>query len=759
MPEISEKTAGASPDIQLIPIDQIQPNPENPRSITEEKFSLLIRSLREFPEMLRARPIVVDEDLIALGGNMRLRAAKEAGFKEIPVIQLLGLSPEQKREFIVKDNASFGSWDWEALANSWSDSDLKSWGLDVPVWNQDPIALDFDRAGGSGGSEGSSDGVSPGNDPRDQEIPRKSLSERYIVPPFSVLDTRQGYWKERAQSWKDLGIRSEIGREGNLLGFSDTVLGSREPEDLAGTSIFDPALCEILYRWFCPESGEILDPFAGGSVRGIVAGFLGRAYTGYELRAEQVAANFEGLADLKDPKPEGFRPPLWIEGDSLEKLKDPGSAELFDFVFSCPPYHDLEKYSEDPRDLSAQSWEEFLENYREIIRLACSKLKENRFAAFVVSEIRDRAGAYKGFVPETIRAFQDSGLIFYNDLILLNSAGSAALRAPRIFGSLRKCVRIHQNVLVFYKGDPEKIREIAPSIDMSPEDLIELSPDIIPEAFEELADQLIPENIPSPSSCQLRPISPEDLTPIQEADGILLKREDLFQIGGVQGGKVRSCWSYIQGARGLVTAGSRKSPQVNIVASLAKELGIPCFAHCPSGDLGPELLLAKEKGAQIIQHKAGYNNVIKARAREQAQELGFLEVPFGMEHPGAVSETMQQTQNLPFGSFSRIVIAAGSGMSLSGLLQGLKALDQRIPVLAISVGADPIPQLEKYAPPGWRDMVEIRKSPHDYHKEIEAQIGGIQLDPIYEAKVLEFLQPGDLFWIVGIRESCKGGQK
>lgn len=659
------------------------------------------------------------------------------------------------------------------------------------------------------------------------------LEDRFLFPPFSVLDTRSGGWQDRKRAWLSLGIESEIGRAENLLGFSRTILAEAKK---SGTSIFDPVLCECIYRWFSPPGGRILDPFAGGSVRGIVAARLNRRYFGFDLRAEQVAENRKqasrilapgssarrspatasvpdpenlplalaegrpvlragslapgasealelfcatssrplqakwrasdelipylrhlyagGLEDLElessgptipfaslvdngttwiqftggkdslsaclkaeaegrkvvcyhlrglnrgmgdehrvatriceergyrlvvdsvrasgkktgliespvknqvsllcmlyrmaaeggshysagwasgdhsaerrweycfsdspvsielfnayasarfpgarfswsnrsvieswsrvaragllrfvkgcvmplrfrvairkkneelfgsllegrcgscvkcaweqealtrlgilparpafekhgekfierdfrsDFRPdlaairaelipeaeiEAFRsdswpaqkaPPysIWAPGESTSPGESEGEAEKAepspeppreelaiwvaedsrsisaetphaDLVFSCPPYGDLEQYSEDPRDLSRMDHPAFLEAYREIIAKACSRLHQNRFACFVVGDYRGGSGLYRNFVAETIAAFLSAGLGLYNEAILLNSAGTAGMRANRIFGASRKLVKVHQNVLVFVKGD------------------------------------------------------------------------------------------------------------------------------------------------------------------------------------------------------------------------------------------------------------------------------------------------------------------
>ena len=120
-------------------INLIKPNPNNPRVIRDAKFKQLVRSIQEFPEMLELRPIVVNEDMITLGGNMRLRACIEAGLTDIPIVIAKGLTEEQQQEFIIKDNVGFGEWDWDDLANNWDEANLKLWGLDFPMFDEAKI--------------------------------------------------------------------------------------------------------------------------------------------------------------------------------------------------------------------------------------------------------------------------------------------------------------------------------------------------------------------------------------------------------------------------------------------------------------------------------------------------------------------------------------------------------------------------------------------------------------------------------------------
>lgn len=119
-------------EIKKIKISEIKPNPNNPRLIKDDKFKKLVKSIQDFPQMLEIRPIVVNDDMIVLGGNMRLKACKEAGLKELPVIKASELNEDQQREFIIKDNVGFGEWEWEDLANNWDAEQLTEWGLDIP---------------------------------------------------------------------------------------------------------------------------------------------------------------------------------------------------------------------------------------------------------------------------------------------------------------------------------------------------------------------------------------------------------------------------------------------------------------------------------------------------------------------------------------------------------------------------------------------------------------------------------------------------
>lgn len=267
------------------------------------------------------------------------------------------------------------------------------------------------------------------------------LRDRFIEPPFSVLDTKSGNWQKRKRQWSRLGIKSEIGRDAKVINM-DTM--AKEKNQAEYVSIFDPALCEVLYHWFCPDGGTILDPFAGGSVRGIVANYLGYKYTGIDIRQEQIESNREQALQILDVNNQ----PNWYVGDSNIALH--GLNGQYDFVFSCPPYADLEVYSDLDGDISNMAYDDFMVAYESIISKSCALLKPNGYACFVVGEVRDKHGNYIGFVPDTINAFKKCGMNFYNEAILLNAIASASMRAN---GNMKtqKLVKVHQNVLIFKK--------------------------------------------------------------------------------------------------------------------------------------------------------------------------------------------------------------------------------------------------------------------------------------------------------------------
>lgn len=366
-----------------------------------------------------------------IGGDGKL-ADDDGTPYEIPPLPVVYIDAEDEaeaRQKVLRLNSCYGVLDAEGFAEF-----------------TEGLEIDFDELALPSGDLFELPGLLPDGN----AAQGKSLAERFIVPPLSVFRASAGYWQKRKRSWLALGIRSEKGRDDGMLKHMAVLAEKAGGGRLPSESIFDPVLCEIMYRWFCPAGARILDPFAGGSVRGVVAGKLGFKYTGIDLRDEQIAANREQVSIAGD------NPPEWICGDSREMddlLPDDFSCN---FVFSCPPYADLEVYSDRPEDLSNMDYAAFRSAYAEIIKKACSRLEEDSFAAFVVGEARQKGGggAYYGIVPDTIRAFEDAGLRYYDEMILVTQIAAKALTVAEGFVKSRKIGKVHQNILVFVKGDP-----------------------------------------------------------------------------------------------------------------------------------------------------------------------------------------------------------------------------------------------------------------------------------------------------------------
>jgi DNA modification methylase len=270
------------------------------------------------------------------------------------------------------------------------------------------------------------------------------LKDIFVAPPISVLDIKQKYWKDRKKYWLSTGIQSELGRDENLLSLS-TLLQKKQKS----TSVFDPVLCEIMYLWFTKEQDTIFDPFAGGSVRGIVASKSKRNYIGTDLRPEQVQSNISQSDTICT---ENY--PQWITSDATSY-----DSQEHDFLFTCPPYYDLEVYSQNKGDLSTMTEKDFEVSYANILAKHLKNLRNDRFAAIVIGDTRDEQGYYRNFISKTIDIFESNSCRYYNDLILIQEPATAAMRSFRYMNSSRKIAKCHQNVLIFVKGDPIKATE------------------------------------------------------------------------------------------------------------------------------------------------------------------------------------------------------------------------------------------------------------------------------------------------------------
>lgn len=506
--------------IEYIRLGDLQRWDRNPK---DHDIPTIKRSINRFGFVM---PILVDDrsskivaghgrldsltELKAAGGDPPKRIKKAAdGEWLVPILRGVTFNSDREVEaYLIADNqlTILGGWDAPGLASMLAD-----------------LAADGDQALiGTGFGQAELDALltSLGNqdlsDRQAKEQARSTLAGQFIVPPFTVLDARQGYWQERKRAWIDLGIKGEEGRGDNLLKFSETAqikrgsrrrrpdaaaftsqadldaykAGSKKPfgqtfgsgspaalgklykglgedeDDRTGTSIFDPVLCEIAYRWFCPPGGSVFDPFAGEATKGIVAACLGLSYTGVELRKEQVEANRRQWEDLTPWSANPDRPlipPTWIEGDSSKIDQIVPADNRYDLIFTSPPYYDLEIYSDDDRDGSAfESYPIFMDFYNDVFRQSVARLADNRFLVVKIGDIRDERGVYRNFLGDNIKCFIDLGLQYYNEAVLVTALGSLPIRVGKQFRSNRKLGKTHQNILVFYKGDPARIKDIFP---------------------------------------------------------------------------------------------------------------------------------------------------------------------------------------------------------------------------------------------------------------------------------------------------------
>lgn len=412
-------------EIEVLNIDDLIPYENNAKEHPKEQIEQIKKSIIEFNNN---DPIAIDENNIIIEGHGRHEALKQLGYEQVECIRLSHLNEEQKKAYrLIHNKLTMNSdYDFNLLEQELmniQDIDMLEFDFDMSFLNEDEEEI--------------------------KEEASKKLTDEFLIPPISVFDTRQGYWQDRKRAWKSLGISSDVGRDEALLGQGLKQLAEKQgSKTLTGTSIFDPVLCEVMYKWFNVHEGSIFDCFAGGSVRGIVAEKLGYKYTGIDLRKEQIEANILNAQEM------GLNP-TWICDDSL-------NADLYieddsvDLLFSCPPYADLEVYSDDERDISNMDYEQFKEVYRKIIDISCRKVKNDRFAIFVVGDVRDKKGYYRNFIDYTKECFNKNGFMTYNEIILLEQLGTIPLRARYVFKK-RKVAKAHQNILIFYKGDINNI--------------------------------------------------------------------------------------------------------------------------------------------------------------------------------------------------------------------------------------------------------------------------------------------------------------
>lgn len=595
-----------------------------------------------------------------------------------------------------------------------------------------------------------------------------------------------------------------------------------------GSSITDPVLAELIVSWFCPPAGLVLSPFAGESSIGIVTSRLRREFYGIELRAEQVAAN-DAQADFIC---KGYPRPVWHCGDAVTAAL----PEAADLIFSCPPYADLEVYSDDPRDVSTMDYPDFLEAYRAAIARACRVLRPDRFACFIVGEVRDRDGNYYGFVPDTIAAFRDAGMHFYNEFILVTAVGSLPVRTRKQFESSRKTGKTHQNVLVFVKGSARRAAEAIGSVEFGEGD-----PGAAPDAMDEFSKDEPLTRPPAHKAERVQAPSPGRVLPDRwKVSAAWITKQHDCTLAGIHarcgGGCCHSAsfWPPMSagapgpdgrtacpklGPAGCTFTAADKPVTCLLYPLVLNKSGTLVLHHrtTTAGSVcrgnfgnGPPLIDAlaghlvalfgqqqyDRVRADVLAGRDSYfdpgPDVLAAWAREKeleaarlppeprtgkpagqcndnattmpaelspCQRAGLIWLkrddmrapPGRLKKAAAVADVAAQVVNLPFGEFSRVVVAVDSAVTLAGILDGLVDAGRDVPVLGVMIGDDPTARLDALAPPGWRDTVQLVRGPHSI---AEARIDGVDLDPAHEAQCAPLLAPGDLLWVRAARKKA-----
>lgn len=350
--------------ITSLKISDLLPYAFNNKKHSANQISSIVSSIKEFGFV---QPIVVEKDYQIIIGHARWEAAKKLKLLEVPVLIMDELTENQAKRLRLLDNrlSDLGEYDLDNIK-----IELEALG-DEDLWD---LFKDLNIEESLGSAE------------EKVEDAKTSLQERFGVPPFSILDARQGYWTDRKRIWRQLIVDDGDSREKTLFKsegseFAEKMLKAWGQGN--GVSIFDPVLAEILVNWFCPPDGKVFDTFAGGA-SGFVFSYLGHPFTGIELRKEQADINNARLETY------GLTEKSKYINDDGQNILQHVEENSQDFLFSCPPYFDLEVYSDDPKDASNQK---DYASFRKILDTAftgaAKALKNNRFAVVVMSNIRD----------------------------------------------------------------------------------------------------------------------------------------------------------------------------------------------------------------------------------------------------------------------------------------------------------------------------------------------------------------------------------
>jgi hypothetical protein len=461
-------------EVTEVPVDELVPYEGNAKLHPREQIDQIATSIAEFGN---CDPIAAwhDEDgeLVVIEGHGRLLALRQLGIETAPVILLDHLTDEQRRAYALVHNqlTMSSGFDFSALNDELDvilDIDMRDFGFDLFEPEDAYPDIEIPEAPERATTDRAGDGDEHDDECDDDdgfdlsEVASGSLVQRFVVPPFTTLDARQGYWQQRKRWWVEL-----IGDDGSSRGdakaygtgsLSGNLGGALDRLSATAVSLTDPVLCEALVKWFTPHKGsKVFDPFAGDTAFGFVASHCGHSFTGIELRREQ--------CDFNNDRVSGMDARYFCD-DGRNLLSHIGVGSQ-DMMFSCPPYFDLEVYSDLENDASNQeTFEDFYAILDEAFTRGAEALADNRFAAIVIGPVRNKkTGGFYDFYGSVVDTFRRAGMCLYNDAVLLTQAGTAPIRAA---GNMkgRKLVTTHQNVLVFYKGNVREISSEFPEIEV-----------------------------------------------------------------------------------------------------------------------------------------------------------------------------------------------------------------------------------------------------------------------------------------------------
>ena len=454
---------------------EIKFDKRNYRKHDKKNKSLIKKSLEKFGA---GRSIVVDAEGEIIGGNGVYEQAQKLGLKtkivetdgsELVVVKRTDLKTddEKRKALAVMDNSTSDTseFDLELLTADFTVDELEDFGIELPEEKEE----------------------------EEENEEKGNINDDFIIFPCSILDQSNSKWQDRKKYWIErLDINDNVNsREGLLtkrpflnypktynrylnfkhknneqLSFEEFVEKFNPPEfeedkqniRKKGVSVFDPVLSELSCKWFSPYlGGKIFDCFAGDCFKGLVFALCGYEFTGIELRQEQVDSNINCCKKFSNLNLKY----ICDDGQNVDKYLQEESQDL---LFSCPPYYNLEVYSNLPNDASNQKdYCDFLKILDNAYSKSIKILKDNRFAVIVVGNIRDKQGFYYNFINDIINIFNKNGMFLLNELILKEPVSSRRFSSRANFKS-RKIVKIHQNILVFYKGNPKKIKEIFPEV-------------------------------------------------------------------------------------------------------------------------------------------------------------------------------------------------------------------------------------------------------------------------------------------------------